>query len=31
MREFSHFNKVLLSLSNDSNAFYDNILIVYTV
>jgi len=24
MREFSHFNQILLSLVNVSNAFYDN-------
>jgi len=25
MREFSHFNPILLSLSNVSSAFYDSI------
>jgi len=31
MHEFSHFNRILLSLSDVSNAFHNNILIVYTV
>jgi len=31
MHEFSHFNQILLSLSNASNTFHDGILIVYIV
>jgi len=31
MYEFSPFNQILFSLSNDSSAFHDNIWIVYIV
>jgi len=31
MHEFSHFNQILLSLSDVSSAFHDSISIIYTV